>query len=162
MQDTQEKRDMDLIHGLGRSPGGGNGYPLQYSCLKNSKDRGARQATCPWVCKESDTTEWLSVHTHTHTHTYQCNWSPWRSMKQDEYLKLLSTNSHLLLVGMWEASVIVAIIKKFSLEPQWKTFLPEWLKLKRLTIPDEGKVVKLLAFSYLVDTSFATLIWKTV
>ena len=33
--------DMDLIPGLGRSPGGGNGNPLQYSCLKNPMDRGA-------------------------------------------------------------------------------------------------------------------------
>ena len=32
--------DLDLIPGLGRSTGEGNGYPLQYSCLKNSKDRG--------------------------------------------------------------------------------------------------------------------------
>ena len=31
--------------GLRRSPGGGNGNPLQYSCLENFKDRGARQAT---------------------------------------------------------------------------------------------------------------------
>ena len=30
-----------LIAGLGRSPGEGNGYPLQYSCLENSMDRGA-------------------------------------------------------------------------------------------------------------------------
>ena len=30
--------DMDLILGLGRSPGGGNGNPLQYSCLKNAMD----------------------------------------------------------------------------------------------------------------------------
>ena len=30
---------------LGRSPEGGNGNPLQYSCLENSKDRGAWQAT---------------------------------------------------------------------------------------------------------------------
>ena len=31
--------DVGLIPGLGRSPGGGNGKPLQYSCLKNSMDR---------------------------------------------------------------------------------------------------------------------------
>ena len=30
-----------LILGLGRSPGEGNGYPLQYACLENSMDRGA-------------------------------------------------------------------------------------------------------------------------
>ena len=33
--------DLGLIPGLGRSPGEGNGYPLQYSCLKKSMDRGA-------------------------------------------------------------------------------------------------------------------------
>jgi len=32
--------DMGLIPGLGRSPGGGHGNPLQYSCLENLKDRG--------------------------------------------------------------------------------------------------------------------------
>ena len=31
----------DVILGLGRSPGGGNGNPLHYSCLENSMDRGA-------------------------------------------------------------------------------------------------------------------------
>ena len=35
----------DLIPGSGRSPRGGNGNPLQYSCLKNSKDRGVWWAT---------------------------------------------------------------------------------------------------------------------
>ena len=33
--------DLGLISGLGRSPGEGNGYPLQYSCLENSMDKGA-------------------------------------------------------------------------------------------------------------------------
>ena len=33
-------RDPDLIPGSGRSPGEGNGYPVQYSCLENSMDRG--------------------------------------------------------------------------------------------------------------------------
>ena len=37
--------DMELIPGLGRSPGEGNGRPLQYSCLENPTDRGARWAT---------------------------------------------------------------------------------------------------------------------
>ena len=40
-----DARDMGLIPGLGRSTGGGHGNPLQYSCLENSMDRGARQAT---------------------------------------------------------------------------------------------------------------------
>ena len=37
-------RDLGLIFGSGRSSGEGNGYPLQYSCLENSIDRGAWQA----------------------------------------------------------------------------------------------------------------------
>ena len=37
--------DLDLIPGLGRSPGGGYGNPLQYFCLKNPMDRGAWWAT---------------------------------------------------------------------------------------------------------------------
>ena len=40
-----DARDMGLIPGLGRSLGGGNGNPLQYSCLENRMDRGAWQAT---------------------------------------------------------------------------------------------------------------------
>ena len=50
-------RDTCLFPGLGRSPGEGNGNPLQFSCLENSMDRGAWQATVPWGCKELDMTE---------------------------------------------------------------------------------------------------------
>ena len=39
------------ISGSGRSPGGGNWYPLQYSCLENSMDREAWQATVHGVAK---------------------------------------------------------------------------------------------------------------
>ena len=42
--DARDLRDIDLIPGLGRSPGGGQGNPLQYSCLENPIDRGASQA----------------------------------------------------------------------------------------------------------------------
>ena len=37
--------DLGLIPGLGRSPGGGDGNPVQYSCLENSMDRGTWWAT---------------------------------------------------------------------------------------------------------------------
>ena len=39
-----DTRDPGLIPGLGRSPGGGNGNPLQYACLGNPMDREAWQA----------------------------------------------------------------------------------------------------------------------
>ena len=53
---------MGLIPGLGRSPGGGNGYPLQYSfCLENPINSGAWWATVLWGHKESDMTEQLML-----------------------------------------------------------------------------------------------------
>ena len=72
--------DSGLIPGLGRSPGGGNGnpfqysfffFPFQYSCLENPMDRAAWQVTVHSIA-ESDTTDQLSLHTciHTHTHTH--------------------------------------------------------------------------------------------
>ena len=54
-------RDTGSIPGSGRSPGVANGNPLQYSCLENPTDRGARRATYgPWGGKEWDTAEQLS------------------------------------------------------------------------------------------------------
>ena len=43
--------DLGSIPGLGRSPGEGNGNPLQYSCLKNSMDRGAWWAAVHGIAK---------------------------------------------------------------------------------------------------------------
>ena len=43
--------DAGMIPGLGRSPGGRNGNPLQYSCLENSMNRGAWGAIVHWVAK---------------------------------------------------------------------------------------------------------------
>ena len=50
-------RAVRSIHGSGRSPGGGHGNPLQYSCLENPMDRGAWWATVCGVAKKSDTSE---------------------------------------------------------------------------------------------------------
>ena len=76
--------DRSSIPGSERSPGGGHGNPLQYSCLENLMDRGAWQATVqgvaktgysPWGHKELDTIE-MTEHTcmcicaYTHTHIY--------------------------------------------------------------------------------------------
>ena len=59
-----DARDLGLIPGLGRSPGEGNGNPLQYSCLGNPMDKGAWRAALYRVEKESDTTEQLNTHTY--------------------------------------------------------------------------------------------------
>ena len=52
--------DLDSIPGAGRSPRERNDNPFQYSCLENSKDRGAWQTTVHGVTKESYITEWLA------------------------------------------------------------------------------------------------------
>ena len=49
-------RDTDVIPGLGRSLGEGNGNPLQYSGLENPMDGGDWWGYSPWGYKESDTT----------------------------------------------------------------------------------------------------------
>ena len=51
-----DARDTGSIPGSGRYPGGGNGNPLQYSCLEIPMGRGARQATVHGATEESDTT----------------------------------------------------------------------------------------------------------
>ena len=55
----QDTGDTDLIPGSGRSPGGGNGNPLQYSRLENPLDRGALAGYSPWGHKESGRVERL-------------------------------------------------------------------------------------------------------
>ena len=61
---VRESRDVGLIPGIGRSSGGGNSNPLQYSCLENLIDRGAWWATVHGVAKESDTTEQPNNNSH--------------------------------------------------------------------------------------------------
>ena len=50
-------RDACLIPGSGRSPGGGDGNPLKYSCLEDLMDRALMAGYSPQGCKESVTTE---------------------------------------------------------------------------------------------------------
>jgi len=59
--------DLGSIPGLGRSPGGGHGYPLHYSCLGEFHGQGSLVGYSPRGCKESDMIEQL---THTQTQEY--------------------------------------------------------------------------------------------
>ena len=53
-------RDIVLIPGFRRSPGGGRGNPLQYSCLKNPMDRGSWRATVHGAAQSQTQLKWLS------------------------------------------------------------------------------------------------------
>ena len=59
--------DLSSIPGLGKSPGGGHGYPLQYSCLENPRDRGAWWAAVHRAVKGQTQVKQLSRHTTTFT-----------------------------------------------------------------------------------------------
>ena len=64
---AEDKRDVSLIPVSGRSPGGENGNPLQFSCLENFMERGAWWATVHGVA-ETDMTECVCARAHTHAH----------------------------------------------------------------------------------------------
>ena len=61
-------RDLGSIPGLGKSPEGGHGNPLQYSCLENSMDRGAWRAMTRRVTKGLTRLKLLSMHICTSVH----------------------------------------------------------------------------------------------
>ena len=56
----QRHRNVGLIPGSGRSPGGGNGNPLQYSCLEKSHRKRSLVGYSPQDRREVDTSEWLT------------------------------------------------------------------------------------------------------
>ena len=63
--------DVGSVPGSGRSPGEGNGNPLQYSCLENSMDREAWWATVHGVAKN-----WTRLSTHVHLKSQLCHSTP--------------------------------------------------------------------------------------
>ena len=75
-------RDLGSIPGSGKSPGEGNGNPLQYSCLENPMDRGAWLATVHRVAKSRTR---LSNFTHSLTHSLT---KIKQQMKQEHLMKM--------------------------------------------------------------------------
>ena len=85
--------DLGSIPELGRSPGGGHGNPLQYSCLKNSMDREAWRASVHRVAKSWT---WLKQLSRNRNARFTCMWSPVYWILQISiravFLKLWSTD----------------------------------------------------------------------
>ena len=59
--------EAELVPNLGRSPRGGNGNPLQYSCLENPMDRGAW-----WATVHGDAKSWKHLRTQIHYYYFHC------------------------------------------------------------------------------------------
>ena len=73
--------DVGSIPGLGRSPGGGNGNPLHYSCLGNPMDRGVWRAIVHGVAKDSDMTQQLNTTTTTKMRNEKSRKYPLQALK---------------------------------------------------------------------------------
>ena len=101
---TGDTRDSGLIPGWERSPGGGNGSPLQYSCLENPMDREAWQATVHGVTKSQT---WLSAW----IYTLWCRKENWRISRvwkcsNEKKIILLSTLYILWKHALWKMQKI--------------------------------------------------------
>ena len=86
-------RNVDFSPSLGRSPGEGNSYPLQCSCLENSMDRGAWQTTVHGVAKS-----WTQVNDqHFHFHIL----GPWETVDSVFEMMVISDGLSLQRFGAW-------------------------------------------------------------
>ena len=91
---TCNSGDSGSIPGLGRSPGGGHGNPLQYSCLENPHGQTSLVGYSPWGRKGSDTTEQL---THVQQLAYMAD-----SIEGDSHLlSLVRTHLFCYILSNW-------------------------------------------------------------
>ena len=77
---------------MGRSPGGGHGNPLQYSCLENPQGQRSLLGYRPWDCEESDMTEQLRcmpafLALHIHHYIWPCTISLWIGNHSQSHLQ---------------------------------------------------------------------------
>ena len=119
-----DTRDAASILGSERSPGGGHDNPLQYSCLRNSMDRGAWRVTAHGVTKSRSR---LSTHTHTHPLTQSAKKQRnWQHVPRDVIYQGHNIISELFLA---------------------KTFNFNWIMNKELNKPKPKYPTKQLAWS---------------
>ena len=110
-----DMKDLGSIPGSGRSPGGRNGNPLEYSCLENTMDRGAWRATVHRVAKSQTQLKQLS----THAPLLYSQFFTFRKMRDffQRYLFIFGCPASLLLCGL----PLVAVSQGYS-SLQWAGF----------------------------------------
>ena len=97
--------EMGLISGSGRSPGGGHGNMLQYSCLEHAMDRGEWQATVHRVAKNHPRLKWLSSKALRTRATQNFSGSSEELSRRGKDIQLSRTSTH-----MYELSEICQLI----------------------------------------------------
>ena len=91
-------RDTGSIPGLGRSPGGGHGDTLQYSCLENPMDKGAWQATVLRVTHIQTQLKRLSVHTYS---VHICLYSIYTKIIYVHIFKHIHMHTHVIYQNIY-------------------------------------------------------------
>ena len=124
-ESTCNAGDLGLIPGSGRSFGKRIGYPLQYSCLESSIDRGAWRATVQSIA-QSDTTEWLSTQAHTGLKMEWVHFNWGFLVKASVQVKFTHTYS---------SSVLVVCNVKVLVAQLCPTLRPHGLKPARILCP---------------------------
>ena len=106
--------DTGSIPGLGRSPGGGNGNPLQYSCLENSMDRGDWWVTVHGVTKSQiRLSTWPMIKTRKHIHSFEGNHGfcqVWRTLSRRDFSKGYGktyTKTQMQAIARWTQRLLV-------------------------------------------------------
>ena len=123
--------DLGSIHGLGRSPGEGNGNPLQHSCLENPKDRGGWQATVhsvPGVGHDLALSFLLSFFSYWRSGILQVGTARSREVKlivqehttQNAELRMQPKPSALKLVLLWAVLLIPVWVPEEKEESHWQ------------------------------------------
>ena len=87
--------DPDLIPGSGRSSGDGNGYPLQYSCLENSMDRGA------WWAIVHEATKSQTQLSDSHTHIISASQKPYLLSTSVKYIFFFPENGWFIQIRVY-------------------------------------------------------------
>ena len=95
-QSTCNVGDLGSIPGLGKSPEGGHGNPLQYSCLENPHGQRSLASYSPWGHKELDRTKWLSTHSCSNQNSMVWHKNrqidPWNREPRNKPIHLQSSN----------------------------------------------------------------------
>ena len=108
-----DRRDTSSIPGSGRSPAGGHGNPLQYSCLENPMDNGTWRATVSRVAKSQTWLKWLC----THAYVGVLERKPWflQSVLKN-FFPLFSITGLLFVFSSLRDQIINRVVQESSLE----------------------------------------------